>query len=133
MLEKPDLPDQRLIEGLQEQYGLHAARVTFLPLGWDLHTAVYRVDTAQGQAYFLKLRTGFAEIMAIVPHLLQAQGVPGIIAPLEAPGGRLWGGLDAYTLLLYPFVEGRNGYQVGLSDHHWIELGAILRGAPCTW
>ena len=30
-------------------------------------------------------------------------------------------------MILYPFVEGRNGYEVDLSDRHWIEFGAALK------
>jgi spectinomycin phosphotransferase len=30
-------------------------------------------------------------------------------------------------VILYPFIEGRNGYEVDLSDRHWIEFGAALK------
>jgi spectinomycin phosphotransferase len=30
-------------------------------------------------------------------------------------------------LILYPFVEGRNGYEVELSDRHWRDFGAALK------
>ena len=53
MLEKPDLPDQLIISCLQAEYGLHAARLSFLPLGADVNTTVYRVDGVDETAYFL--------------------------------------------------------------------------------
>jgi spectinomycin phosphotransferase len=31
-------------------------------------------------------------------------------------------------LILYPFVEGHNGYEVGLSERHWVEFGRALKG-----
>ncbi len=128
MLEKPDLQDQLIISGLQEAYGLRVAQVTFLPLGADVNTAVYRLATQVGTAYFLKLRKGvFDETTVAVPQFLKAQGIRSIIAPLETTTGRLWASLDAYKMILYPFIQGRNGYEIALSDRHWIELGAALK------
>jgi spectinomycin phosphotransferase len=43
MLEKPDLQDEKIIACLQAEYGLLVAQITFLPLGADVNTAVYRV------------------------------------------------------------------------------------------
>ncbi len=43
MLEKPEIPDESIISRLQEEYGLRVAELTFLPIGADLRTAVYRV------------------------------------------------------------------------------------------
>jgi spectinomycin phosphotransferase len=30
-------------------------------------------------------------------------------------------------LILYPFIPGKNGYQMRLADQHWVELGRILK------
>ena len=61
MLEKPDISDELIISCLQEEYDLRVAALTFLPLGADMGTAVYRAVTEDGTAYFLKLRKGFEE------------------------------------------------------------------------
>ena len=145
MLEKPAIPDQHILTCLQVEYGLESAQVTFLPIGADINTAVYRVDAANGTPYFLKLRKGsFDPITVEVPLLLKTQGSgancganggavsAATIAPLETRAGRLWGSLEPYTLILYPFVEGRDGYQVALSDRQWIDFGAVLRGVHET-
>ena len=42
MLEKPNFPDEKIIACLQAEYGLKVAQITFLPLGADTNTAVYR-------------------------------------------------------------------------------------------
>jgi spectinomycin phosphotransferase len=128
MLEKPDLPDQLIVSRLQEEYGLQVARVTFLPLGADINTVVYRVETADEAAYFLKLRKGpFTEITVTLPAFLKSQGIQSIIAPLPTTAGQLWASLDSYKMVLYPFIEGCNGYEAAPSNRQWQEFGAALR------
>jgi len=128
MLEKPDFPDERIIACLQDEYGLPVVQVVFLPLGADHHTAVYRVVAEGETPYFLKLRRGvFDQIAAALPRFLSDQGIRQIIPPLPTRTGRLWANLEAFTVILYPFVEGRNGYEVELSDHHWRDLGTAVK------
>jgi spectinomycin phosphotransferase len=128
MLEKPTLSDQKINACLQADYGLHIAEITFLPLGADLNTAVYRVTSDDGTAYFLKLRSGvFDETSVALPKFLNEQGIAQVIAPLATSTGQLWANLNTYKVILYPFIEGRNGYEVDLSDSHWIEFGAALK------
>lgn len=42
MLIKPNLKDEEIIACLRDAYGLTVDKVTFLPLGADFNTAVYR-------------------------------------------------------------------------------------------
>src|SRR5262245_25509715 len=68
ILEKPDLQDEKLIACLQDAYGLHAEYITFLPLGADVNTAVYRAVADDTTAYFVKLRRGtFGEMSVALP------------------------------------------------------------------
>ncbi len=128
MLEKPDLPDQEIIACLQAEYGLPIAAIAFLPLGADLNTAVYRVTAGDGTSYFLKLRSGvFDGTSVALPRFLSDQGIAHIIAPLATSSGQLWVNHDVFNVILYPFIEGRNGYEVDLSDQQWIEFGAALK------
>ena len=128
MLEKPNLQDERIIASLQDEYGLLAVQIVFLPLGADLNTAVYRVIAADGTPHFLKLRRGvFDETAVSLPKFLSDQGIAHIIAPLATNTGRLWANLDPFKLILYPFVEGHDAYQGGLSDRHWGDLGRALK------
>ena len=128
MLEKPDLQDEKIITCLQNEYRLNVAQVTFLPLGADLNTAVYRVVADDETPYFLKLRDGvFDETSVALPKFLSDQGIEQIISPLTTQTGQLWASLDTYKVILYPFVEGRDGYDVKMSDDHWGEFGAALK------
>jgi spectinomycin phosphotransferase len=128
MLEKPDLPDENIIACLRAEYALSANSIVFLPLGADQNTVVYRVIADDETPYFLKLRRGvFDETSVTLPKLLHDQGLRHIIAPLVTQAGQLWASLDDYTVIVYPFIAGRDGYDVDLSDHHWIEFGAALK------
>ncbi len=128
MLEKPDFPDDKIIACLQADYELRVAAIAFLPLGVDLNAAVYRVTAANDTAYFLKLRSGvFDETSVALPKFLSDQGIPHIIAPLATSTGALWANLDPFKVILYPFIDGHTGYEVDLSDRHWIEFGAALK------
>jgi len=127
MLTPPDIDKATLITGGGEAYGLRAKQLTFLPIGADINTAVYRLEAAEG-SYFLKLRKGdFDEISVAVPRLLHDRGCRAIIPPLETRSGRLWAGMDPFRLILYPFVEGKDGYEVVLNAAQWQEFGAALR------
>ncbi len=127
MLEKPEIQDQLISARAREEYGLQVAQITFLPLGADVNTAVYRLETADGAAYFFKLRKGvFDETSVRVPQFLHSLGIRAVIPPLETRTGQLWGSLEPYRLLLYPFIEAAEAGE--LSDRQWLEFGAALRG-----
>jgi spectinomycin phosphotransferase len=128
MLEKPDLQDDQIIACLQDEYGLLAVQVAFLPLGADRDTAVYRVVADDETPYFVKLRRGvFDETSVALPKCLSDQGIVQILAPLVTKTGQLWANLDAFKLILYPFVEGHDAYEVDLSDRHWVDFGTALK------
>jgi spectinomycin phosphotransferase len=128
MLEKPDLQDEKLIACLRGAYGLLVVQVTFLPLGADLNTAVYRAVAEDETPYFVKLRRGvFDELAVTLPKFLSDQGIAQMIPPLATKTGQLWASLGAFTVILYPFVDGQNGYEVDLSDRHWRDFGSALK------
>ena len=128
MLERPEIRDDQIAACVQHDYGLRVSRITFLPLGADRDTAVFRVVADDETPYFLKLRGGvFDETSVALPRFLSDQGIAQIIAPLATKSGQLWANLGAVKTILYPFVAGRNGYEVDLSDRHWVEFGAALK------
>lgn len=128
MLEKPALEDGKIIDCLEKEYELRAARVIILPLGADPNTAVYRIVTEDEKAYFLKLRLGnFDETSVIVPRFLLDQGIRPLIAPIPTKDHQLWIALETFSLILYPFIEGKNAVEVPLSESQWAEFGAALK------
>jgi spectinomycin phosphotransferase len=128
LLEKPDIPDELVISRLQEEYNLCVAELTFLPLGADSRTVVYRVITKNGAAYFLKLRKNFNEVIVRIPLFLRSNGIQAIIVPLETKLKQYWADFGEYKLILYPFLEGKDGFERDLSDQHRQSLGAAFKG-----
>jgi spectinomycin phosphotransferase len=128
MLEKPAISFREVVSCLQVEYGLKDPQIVFLTLGADQNTAVYRAVTAEGFQYFVKLRRGhFNKTSVTLPGYLSKMGLRQIIAPLKTRTGKLWANLADFKIILYPFIEGQNGYQVDLSDQHWIEFGQAVK------
>ena len=133
MLEKPALPDENILTLLSAAYGLSVVKVEFLPLGADVNTAVYRVASGESGRYFLKLRKGvFEEVSALITRLLHDRGVSAVIEPLRTLNGQLWAHLDAFTCLLYPYIEGQSGFEAALTDAQWLAFGEALRAVHAT-
>jgi spectinomycin phosphotransferase len=128
MLIKPNLKDEVIIACLRDAYGLDIATVSFLPLGADFNTAVYRVTTNNQTDYFLKLRSGeFLEASVTVPKYLVDLGIKQVIPPLATKTGELWASLASFKAILYPYVEGHNGVEAKLSKEHWAQFGAAIK------
>ncbi|MCB0018551.1 MAG: phosphotransferase [Anaerolineales bacterium] len=128
MLEKPALADERIRACLETAYGLQGTEISFLPLGADVNTAVYRVVATDGTGYFLKLRQGpFDEMAVRLPHFLSQQGIKAVIPPLPTLTGRLWAELPPFRAILAPFVNGRNGYETRLNAAQWQAFARALR------
>jgi len=128
MLEKPDIREKEIITCLQNEFGLSIGDVSFLPLGADLNTAVYRTVSEDKNAYFVKLRQGdFNKACVAVPKYLSDTGFKQIIPSLVTRAGHLWADLENYKVILYPFIEGHNGFEVNLTDQHRVEFGTALK------
>jgi spectinomycin phosphotransferase len=127
MLEKPAIADELIISHLHKHFGLHVKELAFLPLGADMGTVVYRVVADNGMTYFLKLRKGFNEIIVTVPLFLKSQGVEEIIIPFETVSKQYWVDFGEYKMILYPFIEGQDGFDRELTNEHRRILGAALK------
>lgn len=126
MLEAPNLCLDRLADCLRLEYGLAPIAITFLPLGADVDTAVYRVETSDGNFHFLKLRRRFVPASVAVPALLAGQGVEAVLAPYPTHSGQFHASCAEFTLSLTPFVTGVSGWEQELTPPQWRELGRAL-------
>jgi spectinomycin phosphotransferase len=131
MRDDPGLDRARIAAAVEEQYGIPVRAVTWLPVGYDLNAAAYRIDAADGTAWFLKIRFGPAQETALaVQQALIAAGIPNLLPPRPARSGALWipiPGDPAYSATLAPFVAGDSAMVTGLTDEQWRTFGRALR------
>lgn len=125
MREAPNVQDERLIRVLQERYGISTANLSFLPLGNDSASSVYRVETPAGERYLLKLRTegGFSLPSLTLPAFLHNQGQSAILAPVPTVDGALWVAIDSFVAAVYPFIDGQSAARLGLTPSEWRQFG----------
>ena len=128
MLERPAITDQEILACVQDEFGLRGREIVFLPLGADMDTAVFQLTTYSQEHYFLKLRSGpFKEISATLPCFLHEQGIEELIPLYPTKMGALWTHLAKYRVMLFPFIEGHDAYDVPLTDLQWQQFGSALR------
>lgn len=128
MTEKHALSDQCIIDCLNTHYGITVTTLILLPLGADMNASVYKAETHNRLSYFVKLKRGHGYDMSIaILALLQASGIEQIIPPIKATDGELTKHINDFTLTVYSFIEGQNGFCYNLTDDQWIVLGKVLR------
>ena len=133
MLERPDLDDHSILAALRHAYGIAPANVTFLPIGYDANAWVFEIRCDDGSRYFLKARQGQLYAAGLtVPSYLRGIGVEQIVAPIQTQSAELWTSAGHFTLILYPFIDGGSGGEVGMSDDHWREFGRVLKQLHST-
>jgi len=121
------ISEQTIINSLNNYYGIKVHTLKFLPLGADQNASVYKAET-EDNSYFIKLKRGNHDDANIaVMKLLQASGVRQIIIPIETLNGQSILHAEGFSLIVYPFVMGENGFNQSLSEEQWIILGRELR------
>lgn len=119
---------ESIIHCLNANYGISATVLTLLPLGADMNASVYKAETQSSQSYFVKLKRGHRYDMSVaILTLLQASGIQQIIPPIKTTNDELAQHVNDFTLTVYPFVSGQNGFCYNLTTNQWIALGKVLR------
>ncbi|QLZ68294.1 Stress response kinase A [Legionella sp. PC1000] len=127
MLEKLSLANQKIIEHLKTDYHIDTLRLTYLPIGADMNASVYKAET-KNQSYFVKLKKGYHHDVAIdILELLYENGIPQIIRPINTVANQPILYADGFSLIVYPFIHGQNGFNQALTKEQWITLGSTLK------
>jgi len=133
MLEKQSLSSQSIIDCLNADYGIEVTTLSFLPLGADLNASVYKAKSAGNRLYFIKLKRGYNhEISIAIANLLQESGLEQVIIPIKTIHGQQTVRIGDFTLIVYPFIEGQDGFSRDLTDKQWFILGQALRQVHST-
>ena len=127
MRQSPQISEEAILACLRTHYDLIVISARYLPLGYDLNAFVYEALTADGTAYFVKLRSGDVALASLlVPRMLIEAGITPILAPLQTRAQALWCRLNTYSVTVYPFVRGDNAMNTGMSEQQWREFGKTL-------
>jgi spectinomycin phosphotransferase len=127
MLDDPRFDEDELAAALRSAWGVVASAFTFVP-GYDMQAATYVVETGVDRL-FLKvyLRTPPDAPLAVPSALLEA-GVPNVLAPIRTRMSGLSHAIgDGRSLVLYPFIAGRNAMVAGMTADQWRVFGSTLR------
>jgi len=117
-----------IIDCLKTYYGIEVVTLTFLPLGADMDASVYKAETKEQRSYFVKLKRGHHhDISTAIMELLLYAKIQQIIPPIKTVHGQLTQRSDNFTFIVYPFVEGQDGFSRTLRDEQWLILGKTLR------
>lgn len=127
MLEDPGLDAHELATVLRTAYGIEATAFTFVP-GYDMGAATYDVAATPDRC-FLKIRFGrSADAPLDVPRALLDAGIANVLAPLRTLASELCHPMGGgRTMVLYPFVAGRNAMDAGMTAEQWRTFGTALR------
>lgn len=128
MTEKQSFSDHLIINCLNANYGIQVAALTLLPLGADMNASVYKAQTHDQTAYFVKLKRGHHHDIGVqIVELLHDAGIKEIIPPVKTILGQSTQQIEDFTLIVYPFVNGQDGFSSNLTDNQWVKLGSALR------
>ncbi len=120
--------DILIISCLNINYGIKVATLTFLPLGADINASVYKAQAHDQTSYFVKLKRGHQHDMSVVIlEFLQITRIQQIIPPVKTIHGQSTQHTEDFTLIVYHFIEGQNGFNRNLTDNQWLDLGKMLR------
>jgi spectinomycin phosphotransferase len=122
---RPDVRAQQIVDHVRNVYGLDARNVSLIPGRTHAEATVYRIDVDDA-AYVLKLSAGPAANSSLVRHLADS-GITQVPVPMSPRGGRPSPAVAGLSAVLYPFIEGENGFRRPLNEEQWIALGAVVR------
>lgn len=118
---------QIVISCLKIYYLIDVAILHLLPLGADMNAFVYKAESCDCKTYFVKAKQGAADMSLAVLELLETARIREIIFPIKTIKGALTQKFDDFTLIVYPFVEGQDGFNRDLTHRQWTQLGKVLR------
>jgi len=124
--------DSNLTKQIQEYlelfYGLNASTINKLPLGADLDAVVYKAQTEDGYAYFVKVKRGQQDnIGPSILQFLHNAGVHHICPSINTLTGQTTLNVANFSIMVFPYITGQDGFNRDLTESQWYEFGKALR------
>lgn len=111
---------------LKEKYGIEI-QLTPLLGGADANATLYK-GVGDTNDYFIKVKNQFdPHSLLSIAHLLQNAGIKEIIYPVKALNGSYFENLENKIVLVYPFIDGEDGFHKNLTLEQWTLLGMSLK------
>ena len=112
---------------LKNYYLIEVAMLHRLLLGADMNASVYKVQSSDKKLYFVKVKQGhFNDVSLTILELLQSASIQELILPIKTIAGNLTQKNNNFTLIVYPFVEGQDGFHCSLNHQQWMQFGKTL-------
>lgn len=113
---------------IQKQYGLKIAKIEELAWGADVQSRLFRIDTDNKSSFFLKSSTRSLEESALwLIDIFSKNNVEHIIKPIPSLSCQSWSSYENHNLVLFPYIDGVNGYEKALTKTQWIEFGKTIK------
>lgn len=107
-------------------YGLELTEIESVEGGADAYARAFRAIDGTGNRLFLKTRPSIDAGMILCTALRDA-GIREVLAPVKTLGGEPAFPIDGGFLLVYPWIEGWNGFQRLPGLEQWEQVGKALR------
>lgn len=119
---------QRIIDYLKINYRIDVIALMRLSGGADINAALYRAQASDESLYFIKLKYGlYNDIGVTIQQLLYSAGIEHIISPIITKDDQPIFQVDDFTIVVYPFIEGQDGFSHQLTNDQWIIFGQALK------
>jgi spectinomycin phosphotransferase len=123
MLESSSELQKLILQNLAKFYGIKANTLTQIEKGANSNALVYR-----SEKFFVKIiKRKHKSVNLDVMELLKASGLKHIIYPIKTLDGNSAQYAEEFTLIVYPFIEGQDGFSQILTEKQWQILGKELR------
>lgn len=123
-----NIRQRKIVEIIKREYGIAIFGIEKLFLGFDHNTTVYKIFAKNDKTYFLKIRfENFTESSLVMPLLIsQSINTSKIINVIKTIDGKLFVKVSAQYLMLYPFINGKSGWDTGLTKEQFVEFGEFM-------
>jgi spectinomycin phosphotransferase len=114
-----------LAEAIAAGYGIELVRITHLRGGLDSSASVHKASTRGGTEFVVKVASRLPVGTSLSLALADA-GIPEVLAPRLTLKGEAALSFKRRMVLLFPFIDGVNGFERQLLFEQWGRVGKAL-------
>jgi spectinomycin phosphotransferase len=126
----PDAPTLR--DALRAAHGLDVVELEPVDEGADAAAIAFRARTADGAAWFVKLRLNARLAAVLVPRWLRDRSVPEAVASVGPVSGEPWLRIGEWSVLVAPLVAAPSVMRHGMGLDGWRRFGEIAARIHAT-